>query len=251
VRRAMAIQLIINREWGLSMNENPLQGSFVIDELTDLVEDAVLAEFDRISERGGVLGAMETGYQRGKIQDESMLYEHRKHDGTLPIVGVNTFVREGSAGPVEIELARATEAEKKSQLDRLADFRARPEHSRWRAYALISYFMVVAATLAGQLYTDNVLSAYVRVQRVELPAMTQIFVRNDSGKSWRDVRIVLNGIYQYRTDEVIPGGHVMLPVNKFAIRDQLGKPTFAPRNIAPKTLLVDTSGGRYETEFRE
>jgi methylmalonyl-CoA mutase len=125
VRRAMAIQLIINREWGLSMNENPLQGSFVIDELTDLVEDAVLAEFDRISERGGVLGAMETGYQRGKIQDESMLYEHRKHDGTLPIVGVNTFVREGSAGPVEIELARATEAEKKSQLDRLADFRAR------------------------------------------------------------------------------------------------------------------------------
>jgi len=133
----------------------------------------------------------------------------------------------------------------------LADFRARPEHSRWRAYALISYFMVVAATLAGQLYTDNVLSAYVRVQRVELPAMTQIFVRNDSGKSWREVRIVLNGVYQYRTDEVIPGGHVMLPVNKFAIRDQLGKPTFAPRNIAPKTLLVDTSGGRYETEFRE
>ena len=133
----------------------------------------------------------------------------------------------------------------------LADFRARPEHSRWRAYALISYFMVVAATLAGQLYTDNVISAYVRVQRVELPAMTQIFVRNDSGKSWRDVRIVLNGIYQYRTDEVVPGGHVMLPVNKFAIRDQLGKPTFAPRSIAPKTLLVDTSGGRYETEFRE
>ena len=97
VRRAMAIQLIINREWGLSMNENPLQGSFIIDELTDLVEEAVLAEFDRISERGGVLGAMETGYQRGKIQDESLLYEHRKHDGSLPIVGVNTFVREGTA----------------------------------------------------------------------------------------------------------------------------------------------------------
>ncbi len=91
VRRAMAIQLIINREWGLSMNENPLQGSFVIEELTDLVEEAVLAEFDRIAERGGVLGAMETGYQRGRIQDESMLYEHRKHDGSLPIVGVNTF----------------------------------------------------------------------------------------------------------------------------------------------------------------
>ena len=93
VRRAMAIQLIINREWGLSMNENPLQGSFVIDELTDLVEEAVLKEFDAIAERGGVLGAMETGYQRGKIQDESMLYEHRKHDGTLPIIGVNTFLR--------------------------------------------------------------------------------------------------------------------------------------------------------------
>jgi len=91
VRRALAIQLIINREWGLAMNENPLQGSFVIDELTDLVEAAVLKEFDRITERGGVLGAMETGYQRGRIQDESMLYEHRKHDGTLPIVGVNTF----------------------------------------------------------------------------------------------------------------------------------------------------------------
>ena len=126
VRRAMAIQLIINREWGLSMNENPLQGSFVIDELTDLVEEAVLAEFDRISERGGVLGAMETGYQRGRIQDESMRYEHRKHDGTLPIVGVNTFTRpESDVSPPEIELARATEAEKQSQLDRLADFQRR------------------------------------------------------------------------------------------------------------------------------
>ena len=126
VRRAMAIQLIINREWGLSMNENPLQGSFIIDELTELVEEAVLAEFDRIGERGGVLGAMETGYQRGRIQDESMLYEHRKHDGSLPIVGVNTFTKpESDETPQEIELARATEAEKQSQLDRLADFQAR------------------------------------------------------------------------------------------------------------------------------
>ncbi len=126
VRRAMAIQMIINREWGLSMNENPLQGSFVIEELTDLVEEAVLAEFDRIAERGGVLGAMETGYQRGRIQDESMLYEQRKHDGSLPIIGVNTFVRpESDASPKEIELARATEAEKQSQLDRLADFHSR------------------------------------------------------------------------------------------------------------------------------
>jgi methylmalonyl-CoA mutase len=126
VRRAMAIQMIINREWGLAMNENPLQGSFVIEELTDLVEEAVLAEFDRIAERGGVLGAMETGYQRGRIQDESMLYEQRKHDGSLPIIGVNTFVRpESDASPKEIELARATEAEKQSQLDRLADFHSR------------------------------------------------------------------------------------------------------------------------------
>ena len=91
VRRAIAIQLIINREWGLSMNENPLQGSFVVEQLTDLVEEAVLAELERLSERGGVLGAMETGYQRGQIQDESLRYETRKHDGSLPIVGVNTF----------------------------------------------------------------------------------------------------------------------------------------------------------------
>ncbi|MFD0690414.1 fused isobutyryl-CoA mutase/GTPase IcmF [Actinomadura fibrosa] len=121
VRRALAIQLIINREWGLAMNENPLQGSFVIDELTDLVEEAVLREFDAISERGGVLGAMETGYQRGRIQDESMLYEQRKHDGSLPIVGVNTFRAPdaGSGTPQTIELARATEEEKRSQLDRV------------------------------------------------------------------------------------------------------------------------------------
>ena len=92
VRRALAIQMIIDQEWGLSMNENPLQGSYVVDALTDLVEEAVLKEFDRITERGGVLGAMETGYQRGKIQDESMLYEHRKHDGSLPLIGVNTFL---------------------------------------------------------------------------------------------------------------------------------------------------------------
>ena len=126
VRRALAIQLIINREWGLAMNENPLQGSFIIDELTDLVERAVLAEFDSINERGGVLGAMETGYQRGRIQDESMLYEHRKHDGSLPIVGVNTFVKPDSdVTPPEVELARATEAEKESQLRRV---RRVPDH---------------------------------------------------------------------------------------------------------------------------
>ncbi|GAA1634875.1 methylmalonyl-CoA mutase family protein [Nonomuraea maheshkhaliensis] len=128
VRRAMAIQLIINREWGLARNENPLQGSFIIEELTDLVEEAVLSEFERLSDRGGVLGAMETGYQRGKIQDESMLYEMRKHDGSLPIVGVNTFRNprgEDEAEPHQVELARGTEEEKRSQLDRLHAFHER------------------------------------------------------------------------------------------------------------------------------
>ena len=125
VRRALAIQLIINREWGLAKNENPLQGSFIIEELTDLVEEAVLVEFKRIAERGGVLGAMETGYQRGKIQDESMLYEHRKHDGTLPIIGVNTFRNKDAKTAQHMELARSTDEEKQSQLTRLADFHAR------------------------------------------------------------------------------------------------------------------------------
>jgi len=126
VRRAMAIQLILNREWGLAKNENPNQGSFIIDELTDLVEEAVLKEFESISARGGVLGAMETGYQRGKIQEESMLYEHRKHDGSYPIVGVNTFRNpHGDAVPQKIELIRSSEDEKQSQLKRLRDFQER------------------------------------------------------------------------------------------------------------------------------
>jgi methylmalonyl-CoA mutase len=126
VRRALAIQLIINREWGLAKNENPNQGSYIIEQLTDLVEEAVLQEFERIAERGGVLGAMETGYQRGKIQEESLLYEHRKHDGSLPIIGVNTFRNaHASQAPQQIELARSTDEEKQSQLKRLADFKAR------------------------------------------------------------------------------------------------------------------------------
>ncbi len=126
VRRAMAIQLIINREWGLAKNENPNQGAFIIDELTELVEEAVLQEFERITERGGVLGAMETGYQRGKIQDESMHYEMLKHTGELPIVGVNTFLKPGGDKlPDVLELARSTEDEKQGQLQRLADFHAR------------------------------------------------------------------------------------------------------------------------------
>ena len=144
VRRAVAIQQIINREWGLAANHNPNQGSFAITELTDLVEEAVLAEFDRLAERGGVLGAMETGYQRGRIQDESLLYEQRKHDGSLPIVGVNTFLapapgRQGGGpdgtgaggedpgdggGVRPLALARATEDEKARCLANVAAFRA-------------------------------------------------------------------------------------------------------------------------------
>jgi len=139
VRRALAIQLIISREWGLAKNENPLQGSFIVDELTDLVEAAVLAEFDRISERGGVLGAMETGYQRGKIQEESIHYEVLKHTGDLPIIGVNTFrdphtPDENFKDDFTIELARSTEEEKASQLERLANFQQR--HSKEAPQAL-------------------------------------------------------------------------------------------------------------------
>ena len=125
VRRAMAIQLIINREWGLAKNENPSQGAFIIEELTELLEEAVLVEFERIAERGGVLGAMETGYQRGRIQDESMHYEMLKHTGELPIIGVNTFRNpHGDAVQDKLELARSTDEEKQSQLRRLAEFHA-------------------------------------------------------------------------------------------------------------------------------
>ena len=128
VRRALAIQLIINREWGLAKNENQYQGSFIVEELTSLVEEAVLAEFDRITTRGGVLGAMETGYQRSKIQEESIHYEVRKHTGELPVIGVNTFLNP-DASPEDsiscLELSRATEKEKKSQLERLGEFQNR------------------------------------------------------------------------------------------------------------------------------
>ena len=126
MRRAMAIQLIINREWGLAKNENPNQGAFIIDELTELVEEAVLKEFEKIADRGGVLGAMETGYQRGQIQEESMHYEMLKHTGEYPIIGVNTFRNpHGDPVPEHIELARSTEEEKQSQLTRLRDFHER------------------------------------------------------------------------------------------------------------------------------
>ncbi len=125
LRRALAIQLVINREWGLSKNENPNQGAFIIDELTDLVEESVLQEFERISERGGVLGAMETGYQRSRIQEESLHYETMKHDGTLPIIGVNTFLNPKQEKTDETpELQRSSEEEKQGQITRLREFQS-------------------------------------------------------------------------------------------------------------------------------
>jgi methylmalonyl-CoA mutase len=130
VRRALAIQLIINREWGLAKNQNMNQGSFIVEELTRLVEEAVLMEFDRITERGGVLGAMETGYQRSRIQEESIYYEELKHSGELPIIGVNTFLNPETdleETTSRLELVRATDDEKESQLKRLAEFKKRNE----------------------------------------------------------------------------------------------------------------------------
>jgi isobutyryl-CoA mutase len=127
VRRAMAIQMITLKEFGLTKNEHPWQGSYVAEELTELVEEAILAEFERLSTRGGVLGSMETQYQRGKIQDESMLYEHRKHTGELPIVGVNTYLAESAQSliPRDVELRRATPEEKNGQIANLEDFQRR------------------------------------------------------------------------------------------------------------------------------
>ncbi|HET8969793.1 MAG TPA: methylmalonyl-CoA mutase family protein, partial [Candidatus Nanopelagicales bacterium] len=168
VRRALAIQMVIDKEWGVAMNENPLQGSYLVDELTDLVEAAVLAEFERISDRGGVLGAMETGYQRGRIQDESMEYEHRKHDGTLPIVGVNTFLDpDAEAAPRVLDLARGTEDEKQSQLHRLADFQ-----DRHRAEAPAALAALHEAAVNGGNVFEELMSA-VRV--CSLGQITQAF----------------------------------------------------------------------------
>ncbi|MNE29426.1 Methylmalonyl-CoA mutase [compost metagenome] len=133
VRRAMAIQLIINRELGLAKNENPIQGAFIIEELTDLVEEAVLAEFKRINDRGGVLGAMETMYQRSKIQEESLYYETLKHTGAYPIIGVNTFLNsKGSPTVIPQEVIRATEEEKQYQIAALHSFQKRNEEKSIR-----------------------------------------------------------------------------------------------------------------------
>jgi methylmalonyl-CoA mutase len=158
VRRAVAIQLIEQREFGLMFNENFLQGSYAIEALTDLVERAVLEEFDRISERGGVLGAMESLYQRSKIQEESLLYETKKHSGELPLIGVNTFLGPESEGtPAEpAEVMRSSESEKRAQLDNLAAFRARWPEERARALADLD-----AAALRG----DNLFGELMRTVR--------------------------------------------------------------------------------------
>jgi methylmalonyl-CoA mutase len=131
VRRAVAIQMIINKELGLNFCENPWQGSFIVDKLTDIVEEAVYKEFEAISERGGVLGAMDTMYQRGKIQEESLYYEHKKHDGSLPLIGVNTFLPKDHGGDIvtEIELIRSTEGEKGQQIDNVANYQRLRNHA--------------------------------------------------------------------------------------------------------------------------
>ena len=142
VRRAMAIQLIINRELGSAITENFIQGSFIIEELTDLVEEAVLVEFDRINERGGVLGAMERMYQRNKIQEESLYYETLKHTGELPIVGVNTFLnKKGSPTILPTEVIRSTKEEKELQVENLHAFWKRNEH---RSAAMLENLKEVA-----------------------------------------------------------------------------------------------------------
>ena len=151
VRRALAIQLIINRELGLMKNENAFQGSYFIERLTDVVEAAVLAEFDRLTERGGVLGAMEAMYQRTKIQEESLLYEQMKHDGQLPIIGVNTFLDPTpSAGVVEVELTRSTDEEKQGQIDGVKDFQARNAARGPQALARLE----AVALDGGNLFTE-------------------------------------------------------------------------------------------------
>ncbi len=152
VRRAMAIQLIINHELGTGKNENPNQGSFLIEELTDLVEEAVLAEFDRINDRGGVLGAMERMYQRNKIQEESMFYEHQKHTGELPLIGVNTFLnKKGSPTILPGEVIRSTEEEKQQQIQNLNAFVKRNEHKCAEMLARLKKAAITNANLFEEL----------------------------------------------------------------------------------------------------
>ena len=152
VRRALAIQLVINRELGLTRNENPFQGAYFIEELTRIVEDAVLAEFDRLTERGGVLGAMEMMYQRSRIQDESMHYEHKKHSGELPVIGVNTFLPETAPqGVVEVELIRATEEEKQAQIAGVAGFQAQNAEPAAAAIARLGRVAMAGGNIFAEL----------------------------------------------------------------------------------------------------
>jgi methylmalonyl-CoA mutase len=151
VRRAVAIQLIINRELGLNRIQNPWAGSYAIEALTDLVEEAVYKEFEALAERGGVLGAMETMYQRGKIQEESMLYETRKHDGSLPIVGVNTFLNEhGEAEHAVAPLFRASDEEQRAQVEGVQAFQAR--HAGEAGAALLRLQQVAAG--GGNIFAE-------------------------------------------------------------------------------------------------
>ena len=181
VRRALAIQLIINREWGLAKNENPLQGSFIVDELTDLVEEAVLIEFERITERGGVLGAMESGYQRGKIQEESMYYEMLKHSGEYPIVGVNTFM-DPDADYEEmtscLELSRSTDDQKDEQIRRLSAFRERHGEVAAQAVAKLQQTALEGGNMFAELMNT--------VQHCSLGAITQALY-NVGGKYRRNM----------------------------------------------------------------
>jgi methylmalonyl-CoA mutase len=155
VRRAMAIQLIINRELGLAKNQNPLQGAFIIEELTDLVEEAVMAEFDRLTERGGVLGAMETMYQRSKIQEESLYYETLKHTGELPVVGVNTFLSsKGSPTVLPGEVIRATATEKEYQIAMLANL-----HSLWVEESAQALNNLKASAIKGHNLFESLMQA--------------------------------------------------------------------------------------------
>ncbi|MBE3554863.1 MAG: methylmalonyl-CoA mutase, partial [Thermicanus sp.] len=153
VRRALAIQLILQREFGMTKNENPLQGAFIIEELTDLVEEAVLREFERLDERGGVLGAMERMYQRGKIQEESLLYEMKKHSGELPIIGVNTFLNPHSAlEKVDtLELARATEEEKEEQIQNLQAFKERHREESEKALSRLKEVALKGGNIFAEL----------------------------------------------------------------------------------------------------
>jgi methylmalonyl-CoA mutase len=167
VRRAVAIQLIIARELGLNFNQNPWQGSFVVERLTDMVEEAVYREFESLSERGGVLGAMETMYQRGKIQEESLYYEQKKHDGSLPIVGVNTFLPErGSHDEItNAELIRSTEDEKQSQVAAVGAYNAAHEAAQGAALARLQQAAAEGGNVFGELMETVKTASLGRISR--------------------------------------------------------------------------------------